>query len=122
MVAHSYPGRFFALMPVVMWKISEPGHSGLEHRDVDKLPSASFLSLIKSQKNSRSGIHRRCQIDDGKADLCGLIRITCCRDDSGLALDQQVISFHVAIRAILAITGQGTINQPWIAGAKLCRS
>src|SRR5262245_2488838 len=121
-MSHSNSGRFFSLMPVVVGKISEPGNRRLKHRDVDKLSAASFFSLIKSQKNSDSRIHRRREIDDRQPDFCRLVRITCGGYDAGFTLDQQIISFHIAVRPVLAVARQGTINQPGVAGAKLCRS
>ena len=118
MVAHPNPCRLFSLMPVVVRKIPEPGNGGLKHRDVDELAAAGFFSLIEGQKDSDRGIHRGSQIDDRQAHFCRLIGISCGRNDSGFALDQQVIGFHVAIRAVLPVPGQGTINQPGIAGAR----
>src|SRR5262249_26240166 len=66
---HPNPGRFFSLMPVVVGKISEPGNCRLKHRDIDNLAAAGFFSLIKSQKNSNSRIHRRREIDDRQSDF-----------------------------------------------------
>ena len=42
MMPHPNPGRLFALVPVVVREISEPGKRGLEHGDVDYLPRPVF--------------------------------------------------------------------------------
>ena len=93
-------------MPVVMWKIPEPRHRGFKHRNIDELSAAGFLPLIKGEKNSHGCVHGGSQIDDGQTDLGWPIGLAGRRYNPGFALDQQVIRFDVAIRAILSVTGQ----------------
>ena len=86
------------------------------------LSAAGSFSLIKGQENSYRGVHRGSQIHDRHADFRWFVRIARRGNDSGLALDQQVVGFYVPVGAVLAVAGHGTINQARIARTELRRS
>jgi len=50
MVPHTDTARLFAGMPIVMRKIAQPRHDGIEHRDIDELPFASLFPLVEREQ------------------------------------------------------------------------
>ncbi len=114
MMAHADARRLFAGVPIVMRKIAEPGDDRIEHGNVDQLPLAGLFSLIKRQQNTDRRVHARGDIGDGDAGARGLVRIAGRRDDTALALNQQIVSLDVPIWPVLAVAGKRAIDQPRI--------
>ena len=114
MVAHSHSRRLFAGVPVMVWKITEPGNDGIQHRDIDQLASTGFFPLVKRQKNAECRVHPGGDIGDGKTGSCRLVGITGGGDDPAFALNQEIVSLNVAVGTVLSIAGERAINEPWI--------
>ena len=55
-------------------------------------------------------IHSRSDIADGDRDLCGLIRISCQRDQGCFSLNEQVVGFCAAVRTILSVSRDSAIH------------
>ena len=69
-------------------------------------PRPVLLPLIQREENSHGRVHRRGEIGDRHSDLGGLIGIAGRGDDSGFALDEQVVGFHIAVGAVLTVAGK----------------
>ena len=97
-----------------MRKITKPGDDRIEHRNVDELTLAGLFPLVEREQNADRRVHAGCDIGDGDAGARRLVRITGGGDDAAFALNQQIVSLHVAIRTVLTVTGERAIDQPRI--------
>ena len=117
-VTHSHPRRLFAGMPIMVWKITEPRNDGIQHRDIDKLTATGFFPLVKREENAQGRVHPGGNIGDGETGPSRLVGIAGGGDDSPFSLNEEIIGLDVAVRSVLAIAGERTIDEPWIDLAK----
>src|SRR5262245_34810599 len=113
-VAHADPRGFFAGVPEMMWKITEPRDDGIEHGYVDQLSLAGFLTLVKRQQNAERSVHTGCDVGNGDTGASRLVGIPSGGDDAAFALNEQVVRLHVTIGTVLTVAGQRAVNQPSI--------
>src|SRR5436190_22002692 len=116
MVAHAHQGGLLTRVPEVMGEVAEPLQRSLEHGDVDVLASPTALALVERQADAERGVHARCDVRNGYADFGRMLGVAGGSDKAGLALNQQVIRFAVAIGAVLAVTGECAIDEASIGG------
>ena len=127
MMPHADPHRLFASMPIVVGEITEPGDNRIEHRNIDELAFPGFFPLIKREQNPDRRVHARRDICNCNSGARRLVGIAGGRDNSALTLNQQIISFDVAVRSVLPVAGKRAIDEPrielaqfFIAQSKSC--
>ncbi|MNN15190.1 hypothetical protein D3C81_1282900 [compost metagenome] len=92
---------------------AHPLRHALQHRHVDAAALAGAPTQQQSREDAAVGIHAGGNVGDGAAGLGHLViaRTAGDREETALALDQQVVGLLVLVRAAFAVTGNVTDDQ-----------
>ena len=84
------------------------------------LTASRLLSMHERRQDIGIGIHTGGDVGDRRAGFGGLLLRAGDRNETGFALDQQVVGFLVAIRTIVTVSGNVAHDDPWFLLRK-CR-
>ncbi len=105
------PGRRIRAVIGVVEREAHPLRHAFQHGHVDAAALPGFAALDQRCKDVGIGIHAGRDVDDRAAGLRRCIGRSGNREQSRLALDQQVVGFLVAIRPVGAVTGDVANDQ-----------
>ena len=100
--------------------VGEPGHLGVEQRQVDELALAGSLAVMQGGQDGAAGVHAGHEIGDCDADLHGLAAgLAGHAHDPAHALDQKVVARPLGEGAGLAEPGDRTIDQAGVLAGQV---
>ena len=112
------------LGPVARLQIGHvhPVGERMEQRHLNSAPLARAFARVEGLEYGGVGGRAGGDVGDRDADAHGVVRRSVDREQAALALDQQVIGLVIAIGAVLAIAGDGAVNQTRMARSQRLRA
>ena len=95
----------------VIQRVAHPLAQGLQHRDINVRAPTGAPAQQQRRQNIRVGIHARSNVGHRVAGLAWRLGRAGDRQETGLALDQQIVGFFIAVRPVLAVTRNITHDQ-----------
>ena len=106
-----------ALEGVVHGK-AHPFAQRFEHGHVDVAALARLAAQQQRRQDAGVGVHAGGDVGDGAAGLAGCLGRAGDRQETGLALDQQVVRLLVAVGAVVAVAGDVADDQLRVPGVQ----